>query len=146
MSSMRIDFDESALFAKLEKLKEKLQDAARPAAQAAAQVFYDEVKLRAPLGTRTHGYKGKPNIYPPGNLKASIYQVYSKDRSVNGKQTYQISFNRKKAFYGWFVEFGTAKTPAQPFIRPSYDAKKSAALQASKTKFLELAQKAINGA
>jgi HK97 gp10 family phage protein len=145
MSSVRFDFDESALFAKLDKLKAKLQDAARPAAQAAAQVFYDEVKLRAPLGTRTHGYKGKPNIYPPGNLKASIYQVYSKDRSVNGKQTYQISFNRQKAFYGWFVEFGRVNMPAQSFIRSSYTAQKNAALEASKAKFLELAQKAING-
>lgn len=24
-------------------------------------------------------------------------------------------------FYGWFVEFGTVDTPAQPFIRPAWD-------------------------
>ncbi|HGN2540501.1 TPA: HK97-gp10 family putative phage morphogenesis protein, partial [Proteus mirabilis] len=29
-------------------------------------------------------------------------------------------------FYWWFVEFGTAKMPAQPFMRPSFEAKKEA--------------------
>ena len=131
---------------KLDALKGKLEAAARPAAQAGAQVFYDEVRMRVPVGSESHGYKGNPNIYAPGNLKAAIYQVYSKGNSVDGKQTYQVSYNRKKAFYGRFVEFGTVNLPAKPFIRPSYDGRKPDALQASKAKFLELAKEAINGA
>ena len=146
MSSISMTFDDAGLQAKLDKFAAELQAAARPAAQAGAQVFYDEVKIRAPMSTKSHGYKGSPNIYQPGNLKASIYQVFSKTNSVNGKQVYQISYNQKKAFYGRFIEFGTAKFPKQPFIRPSYEAKKNAALEASKAKFLEMAQKAINGA
>ena len=146
MPSVSMKFDDAGLLAKLDKFAADLQAAARPAAQAGSQVLYDEVKLRAPMSTKSHGYKGNPNIYQPGNLKASIYQVFSKTNSVNGKQVYQISYNQKKAFYGRFLEFGTAKLAAQPFIRPSYESKKSVALEASKAKYLELAKEAINGA
>lgn len=146
MSSVSMKFDDTALQAKLTALQEKLQETVRPAAQAGAQVLYDEVKLRAPTSTKAHSTKGKKQTYQPGNLKSAIYQVYSKSNSNEIKATYQVSYNQKKAFYGRFVEFGTVKSPARPFIRPSYDAKNAAALQTAKAKFLELAQKAINGA
>ena len=146
MSSVDFSFDDTALQDKLDALKAKLQAAARPAAQAAAQVFYNEVRARVPVGAESHGYKGNATAFAPGNLKAAIYQVYSKTNSVDGKQTYQVSYNHKKAFYGRFLEFGTVNMAAKPFIRPAYDAQKTAALQASKAKFLELAKEAINGA
>ena len=153
MSSVSISFDDAVLTVQLDALEKKLQAAARPAAQAAAQVLYDEVRLNSTRGgefphmsKKPHGYKGNPTAFSPGNLKAAIYQVYSKTNSVDGKQTYQISYNHKKAFYGRFLEFGTVKMAAKPFIRPAYDTKKAAALQASKAKFLELAKEAINGA
>ena len=138
-------FDDSQLMAGLDALQDKIQAAVRPTAQAGAQVFYDEVRLRAPIGTEVHGYKGHPKAYAPGNLRDSIYQVYSKDHSTETTAHYQVSFNRKKAFYGWFVEFGTAKRAATPYIRPAYDTQKQPALDASKLKLLELAQKAIHG-
>jgi len=146
MPSVSIKFDDTALQAKLDALRVNLQEAVRPAAQAGAQILYDEVRMRAPISTKAHSTKGKSQTYQPGNLKASIYQVYSKSNSGDSKASYQISYNQKKAFYGRFIEFGTARSPAQPFIRPAYDSKKSAALEASKAKFLELAKGAINGA
>lgn len=36
------------------------------------------------------------------------------------------------AFYGRFVEYGTARMPAQPFLRPAYDQNKEKAVQAIK--------------
>ncbi|WP_367847005.1 HK97-gp10 family putative phage morphogenesis protein [Rhodoferax sp. WC2427] len=140
-----MSFDDADLLAQLDALGGGLQATVRPVAQAGAQVFYEEVRLRAPVGTKVHGYKGKPKAFAPGNLRDAIYQVYSKDRSVEGKAYYQISFNRKKAYYGGFVEHGTAKTPAQPYIRPAYDTQKQAALDASHMKLVELAQKVIHG-
>ena len=38
----------------------------------------------------------------------------------------------KDAYYGQFVEFGTAKMPAQPFLRPAYDESKREAVEAIK--------------
>lgn len=146
MARVSLNFDDSALQAQLNALQEKLQETARPAAQAGAQVLYEEVRLRAPVSKQTHSTKGKRQTYQPGNLRSAIYQVYSKSNSNETKATYQVSYNQKKAFYGRFIEFGTVKSPARPFIRPSYDAKNVAALQTAKAKFLELAQKAINGA
>lgn len=181
MPSVSMKFDDAAIQAKLDKLKDKLQEAVRPAAQAAAQVFYDEIKSRvSSMGRKS------------GNLDRSIYQVFSKSRSTQKRATYELSWNSKKAPHGHLLERGhiqryvtyigkdgnfyTAVRPqmrgkpkpsrkapqsvkdayyvplksprqvaARPFIRPSYDAKKTAALEASKAKFLELAQKAING-
>lgn len=144
-SSVAMSFDDSALQAKLDALKARLQATARPAAQAGAQVFYDEVRLQAPVGTARHGYKGHKDEYAPGNLRDAIYQVYSRDRSTDTQATFQVSYNQKKAFYGRFVEFGTRKMPARPFIRPAYDSRKAVALQQSKQKFIELAQEAIDG-
>lgn len=129
----------------LDRLGTNLVDAVRPAAQAGAQVFYDEVRTRAPMSAKIHGYKGQPKAFKPGNLKAAVYQVFVKDSPLE-RPEYQISFNKTKAFYGRFVEFGAPARglPARPFVRPSYDARKDDALEAVKVKFLSLARESIN--
>lgn len=70
--------------------------AVRPAAQAGAQVLYEEVRCNVfGIGRKT------------GNLADSIYQVYSKDRSIEGeKAIYHVSWNARKAPHGHLVEFG----------------------------------------
>ena len=68
------------------KLSKGMDDAVRPAAQAGAQVLYDEVvKNVAAIGVKT------------GNLKRSIYQVYSAQNDNKKKALYYISWNSKKA-------------------------------------------------
>lgn len=99
----------------------------RPAAQAGAQVFYDEIKVRVPVG-KPRKYKGKQ--ISGGTLKASIYQVFSKKESSDTKKVYHLSWNHQKAPHGHLIEFGTVRAPAYPFIRPSYEAKKDAAIRA----------------
>jgi HK97 gp10 family phage protein len=49
---------------------------------------------------------------------------------VNGK----IRFKQPGSSPGWWwwIEFGTAKQPAQPFLRPAFEAQKVAALEAFK--------------
>jgi HK97 gp10 family phage protein len=76
-------------------------------AAAMAVVIYDEVRLNADRHVKT------------GKLRDSIYRVYSKRKSVNARQVYQISWNKKKAPHGHLLEFGTSRSPAYPFIRPS---------------------------
>lgn len=83
----------------LDTLLGELEDAAfaavRPAAQAAAQVLYDEVRRNvAAIGTVT------------GTLAGAIYQVYSVDNSGDGRATYHVSWNHRRAPHGQLVEFG----------------------------------------
>lgn len=150
MDSFSIKFDASGANAALDALMEKAQANVRPAAQAGAQVLYNEVKLNvASIGKVT------------GNLDSSIYQVYSKDNSTQDRATYHVSWNARKAPHGHLVEHGhimtrkayigsdgkwyTSKVKlaepkhvgARPFIRPAYDAKAQAALEAANAKWIE---------
>ncbi len=127
---LKVEFDFSGLERQLDSITEAASDAVRPAAQAGAQVFYDEVKSRAPRSEKAHSTKGKKQTYQPGNLQRAIYQAYA-DESVEGKEAvYAISWNKSKAFYGQFVEFGTRRMAPRSFVRSSYEAKKNEAVQA----------------
>lgn len=46
-------------------------------------------------------------------------------RKSNGKIDYKASGD---AFYGWYVEFGTEKMKAEPFIRPAFESEKDDSL------------------
>lgn len=134
---LKVEFDTKALLAGLDKLGKTIESAARPAAQAGAQVFYDEVRARVPVGVEVHATKGKKHVFQPGNLKAAIYQVYDREVSTAAGATYEISWNKRKAFYGRFVERGTSKMPARPFLRPAYDAARDRAIAAVQSALAE---------
>ncbi|MEM5384141.1 HK97 gp10 family phage protein [Paraburkholderia phymatum] len=152
--SLTINANLGGIESLLDELADNAEEAARPAAQAAAQVLYDAVKLNvASIGRVT------------GNLDRSIYQVYSRDDSAQGRATYHVSWNHKKAPHGWLVENGhlqkykvylgkdgkwytDKKAPlpspkhvgARPFVRPA-QARFPAALDAAVAELL----KRING-
>lgn len=136
-----IKFDSSGLDAGLAQLQTEAESV-RPAAQAGAQILYNEVLLRVPVGKRARKTKSGREILP-GALKASIYQVFSADNSPKGTATYHVSWNARKAPHGHLVEFGTSRAPAHPFIRPAYDAKVVQALQAVEARWSEDVRKAI---
>lgn len=123
-----VAFDFSKLAAKLDNITSAAEKAVRPAAQAGAEVFYDEVKLRVPMSAKPH--KSGKKTYNPGTLRKAIYQAFADKESGDGKAMYRVSWNKTHAFYGRFVEFGTSKAPAQPFLRPAYDAARAKALKA----------------
>ena len=114
-------FDFSKINAKLDKITQAAKEAVRPAAQAGAQVFYEEVLQRVPVGTQEHSTKGKKFTFQPGNLRAAIYQAFADDESGKGRAIYRVSWNKKKAPHGHLVENGTSRMPAHPFIRPAFD-------------------------
>lgn len=114
-------FDGAAFDAELDAITVAAEECMRPAAQAGIQVFYDEVLLRVPVNTKTRTLKSG-RVIPPGALKASIYQAFSKDNSGEGFATYHCSWNHLKAPHGHLVENGTSRAPAHPFIRPAFDA------------------------
>jgi HK97 gp10 family phage protein len=97
--------------ADLSRFEKRIKDAVIfSGAAAMARLIYEEVLL---------------NVSPPrkrvvtGNLRDSIYRVYSPERSSEGEKTYRVSYNHKKAPHGHLVEFGTSRAPAKPFIRPA---------------------------
>lgn len=138
---LRVDFDMSALDAQLGALQATVADAIRPAAQAGAQVLYDEVRTNAPRSEKAHFTKGKKQQFNPGNLQAAIYQTFSNDASTPGKSAvYEISWNKQKAFYGRFVEFGTSKMPAHSFLRRAGESHMAQALRAADAEFTQRMQ------
>ena len=137
-----IKFSDAGMAAGLDALTDGALKAVRPAAQAGAQVFYEEVLARVPV-SRTARKTKSGRVIAPGALKASIYQVFSEDNSAPERATYHISWNAKKAPHGHLVEYGTSRAPAHPFIRPSFDAKAQAALEASRVRYGENMQAVI---
>jgi HK97 gp10 family phage protein len=131
-----VSFDFSRLARKLDRVVQVVTQGARPAAQAGAQVFYDEVKQRA----STVGSDGSPSApgegphVQSGTLRDAVYQAYSEDDSGLFKAGYRISWNKKKAPHGQLLESGTSRMAARPFLRPSYDAKRRAAIEAVNAK------------
>lgn len=123
-----IAFDFSKLAAKLDNITQAAEKAVRPAAQSGAQVFYDEVKQRVPVSAKPH--KSGKKTYNPGTLSKAIYQAFADRESGDGKALYRISWNKTHAFYGRFVEFGTSKMAAKPFLRPAYDAARAKVIKA----------------
>ena len=118
---------------------DKLHAATRPAAQAGVQVIYDRAKLNAPVSKESHYFhiRGKKyGPYAPGNLRDSIYQVFSKDKSYKDVSTYQVSFNKDKAPYGYIVHNGTSRTIAHPFIAKAVIETRSQVREAIKARYI----------
>ena len=115
----------------------------RSAVSAGAKVIADEAINKAPVGET-------------GNLIKSLYRYRSRRQSPTGKETFLVGVRKGKGIYGntrlnrrlgrvgkkyqtqgeayyWrFVEFGTSKMPAQPFLRPAFESAKERAVQVMK--------------
>lgn len=111
----------------------------RGAVSAGAAVVRVEAKARAPVYTGSVA-AGHP---PPGTLKKAIYQKQIREKSNEKQQTFFVGVRQGKhakqskkglldAYYGRFIEFGTSKMAAKPFMRPAFEGKKDAAVQAIK--------------
>jgi HK97 gp10 family phage protein len=106
-------------------------------ANTMAYTFQVEAQYQAPVFAGQERFvprskSGKSGGYKitPGQLRDSIYRVHSDDDSNDGLQVYEVSWNHYKAPHGYWMEFGNARHPAHPFIRPAYEAAKQRAVQA----------------
>jgi len=108
---------------------------------AGATVIRKEAVLRAPeyMGPISEGHP------PAGTLKKAVYQKQIAELSNAVQQTFFVGVRQGKkqravkrgknvvnldAFYADFVEKGTSKMSARPFMRPAFEAKKEAAVEA----------------
>lgn len=125
--SFTLDVDTRSLDALLDGLSGAVDESVRPAAHAGALVIYRRARELAPVFKGPARYvkrskSGKSGGYwiRPGQLRDSIYRVYSKDNSGDGKATYHVSWNARKAPHGHWAEFGNAHQPPHSFIRRSH--------------------------
>lgn len=90
---------------------------------AAAKLIRDEAKATNPDDT--------------GRTDRALYAKFIKEQSGPDRAVYKVGVRsgareRRKdrdAWYWRLVEFGTAKMPARPFLRPAFESKKGRAVE-----------------
>jgi HK97 gp10 family phage protein len=107
------------------------RNALRGAVNAGAKAIADEVRDRSPVDT--------------GTLRRAVYRKQIRELSGPVRQTFFVGVRHGKryqnvkagkktvnmdAWYWRFIEFGTRRMPARPFLRPAFDAQKMAAIEA----------------
>lgn len=137
----------------LRALPEKVAgNALATAVSAGARVIRDEAIARAPVDTgalksqiftkrlRSSSAAEKMSIVGVRGGLAKYANTKKNRRSGKAGQAYKTD---GKTFYWKFIEFGTSKMAAKPFLRPAFDAKEHEAVKAMTDKLDERIQKAI---
>ena len=138
--TLRINMDTAKFRDQLNATVTELQRATRPAAQAGIQIIYERARFNAPESDKAHIFNiegRKYGPYAPGNLRDSIYQVFSKDKSFKDVSTYEVSWNKDEAPYGFAYEFGESTRGAQSFIAVSIVETRAQVREAIKQRFIE---------
>lgn len=103
------------------------------AIRAGAVTIQKEARQIAPTSTEPHavGKKGQKNYIEqvqPGHLKKNIKVRLAPRKSRTVPIEYWV-YVSKQAWYWRFVEFGTSKMAAKPFMRSSFDSQKEVAVE-----------------
>lgn len=132
----------------LRELPERVaRNGLRVSVYAGAKVVRDEARARAPKSAQSL----VPNQPPPGTLKRSVIMKHIPELSSLTRQTFFVTVRHGKkyrkqgkkgnlsqdAWYWRFVEFGTRKMRAWPFLRPALEARRREAGQAMKDRLSE---------
>jgi HK97 gp10 family phage protein len=123
MADIKLDgVDE--LLNKLQQLGANISSLENKALKNAAEPVLEDAKANVPVktgklqrGLKTSGIKTKDGIK---------YVLVGVDRSDNSK-----------IFYGKFIEFGTSKMSARPFLEPAYEKNKKEIVEAIKNTLKE---------
>lgn len=114
------NLDNKALIKSLNQFPKNIQKNVMVGAiRAGSNIVRDEARRLVPVDT--------------GNLKKSIATI----RRKGDKNTVQFSVTpsrggRNDGWYAHFLEFGTSKMSAKPFLRPALESKQDEVLQATK--------------
>lgn len=114
----------------LDRFTRGLESERKKMLEYAAIPYANEVQRRAPVGSRIHySYKDgkRTGKYYPGNLRKSFRILDLKTNSVvivgakltrGGRGTFGLG--RFNAYYLQYLEYGTSKMAARPFVRPAW--------------------------
>lgn len=112
---------------------------ARAGVLAAAKIVKSAAIAAAPISDRPHQLgRRKDQIAQPGNLKRNIIvkRLPPNERAVTEEYIVGVRHGSgrvpKDAFYWRFIEFGTVKLPARPFLRPALENNQQQAIDAMK--------------
>lgn len=123
-----------------EELREKpLQKSLR----VGTNVIRDKARSNAPVATGKLARNVMSGRIPVKDLPANMedgYKVFVR-RSFKKKES-----DPNNAWYWHFVEFGTVRMPAQPFLRPAFESEKNKALQTFANTFRLEVPKAVQKA
>lgn len=121
----------------LRDMPEKIgRNVLRAAVNAGATAVRREVQTRAPVDT--------------GRLRRSIYQRQVREQSNLQRQVFHVGVRSgvrrnedgskdrsRDAWYWRFIEFGTVKLPARPFLRPAFESRQTEAIEAMRRRLKE---------
>jgi HK97 gp10 family phage protein len=96
----------SSLRKKIKRLEPEARQGIKDAMTEVADEILDEAKSRVPVDT--------------GTLKKKLTRQVSRD-GMSAKVGVRTKAAKRKAYYGKFIELGTSKMPAQPFLTPAYE-------------------------
>lgn len=108
------------------------------ATRAGAVVLKKRAAALAPKSegeVTAHGWGTKPVKVPAGNLAKNIIVVKVPRSKLRLTAEYEVRIRSGEkagyaSLYGSFQEFGTVNMPAHPFLRPAFEEKKVAAVDA----------------
>lgn len=118
----------------LKALPKKLERRVLKAAlMTGAREIANEAKLRVPFrtGAVRRNIRARPGRPDQGHNATVIVSV----RKLTGRQISRLKAKGKRVddpFHWRFVEFGTSKMPARPFMRPAFESKKVSAAHSIK--------------
>jgi HK97 gp10 family phage protein len=78
-------------------------------AAAMARVLYTHAEQNAAMHRKT------------GKLESAIRRRFVEQRSSDKRKTYWVTWSPTVAPHGHFLEYGTSRAPAYPFIAPAFD-------------------------
>jgi HK97 gp10 family phage protein len=121
---LKVDMSKSKLSAKIDAFLSKKAALFDKKMNTAVNLIYEDARKVRPYtktesGKRVSDPKAESGVpVDTGNLRDSIQKkITNKGMLFSGT----VFVNEKKAPYATFVEFGTSKMQARPFIRPAID-------------------------
>lgn len=103
----------------------------RKAVRAGAVVFRDAVRANAPVSSGVLKRSiSVDTVRGSATAGVKFKKVLAKKKGKKGK-------HKSTPYYWYFLEHGTSNMPAQPFVRPAFDASVKQAEEAAFNKFLQ---------
>lgn len=116
------------------------------ATRAGANVIRDEARRKAPVKTgklkRNIVTMGRRSIKP--NEAVSGVHIRGRNPKTGNSDNAMKATDPKNSFYWRFIEMGTSKMAAQPFIRPAFESKMSEMERAIENKLAEAIDKVLS--